>query len=130
SSIESGVRNGTDFAIENVDDDRVLLVRTAGSDPGAVTWHCAAWYFSESAGTIRHARSASDTVPVAVPGSEPLGWTLLASGIEAVETSEVFSFDGSTLTIEFQGTSESMQPVFIKSSSALRAGAQEKASCF
>lgn len=130
SSIESGVRNGTDFAVENVGDDRVLLVRTAGSDPGAVTWHCAAWYFSESTGTIRYTRSSSDSAPVVVPGSEPVDWTLLASGIEAVETREVFSFDGATLTIEFQGTSESMQPVLVKSSSALRAGAQEKASCF
>ncbi|HRN28265.1 MAG TPA: hypothetical protein PK781_02015 [Terrimesophilobacter sp.] len=130
SSIESGVRNGTAVAVEHEGDDRVVLVRTAGSDPATVTWHCAAWYFSESAGTIRYSQSASDASPITVPSSEPLDWALLASGVEAVESNEVFSFSGGTLTIEFQGTSDSMQPVLIKSSSVVRAGTWESASCF
>lgn len=130
TAIESGVRNGTAIDLETVGDDRVLLARTAGSDPGSVTWHCAAWYFSESAGTIRYSRSASDSSPIPIPTAEPQDWALLASGIETVESNEVFSFSGGTLNIEFQGTTDSMQPVLIKSSSVVRAGAWERASCF
>lgn len=131
TSLESGVRNATAAKVETVDGtDKVLLARTAGNDPDTVTWHCAAWYFSASAGTIRHTAMSSDSTPVAIPTEEPQDWALLTGGIEAVGSSEVFSFSGKTLTIEFQGTSDSMSPVLIKSSSVVRAGAWESASCF
>lgn len=130
TSIESGVRNATAVELIPVGSDQVLMARTAGADPSSVEWVCQAWYYSSGSGTIRMTTSASDATPVAMPTSEPASWALLASNIIAPTSGVIFTNSGNSVTIYFQATATNSEPVDIRSSSVLRAGPLESASCF
>lgn len=131
TSVEAGVRNATDAKLTDIGADQLLVVRTVGSDPNAVSWKCMAWYFSASAGTLRTTTTASDAVAVGVPASEPTTWTLLASGIAAPGSGAIFTHSGNSVTLYFVATTHDSGPLDIRSSSVLRAGATELSqSCF
>lgn len=130
TAIEAGVRNSTAVQLTDIGDDQLLVARTAGTDPATLSWRCEAWYFSKSAGTIRTTATTSDSAPITVPASEPTSWTLLASNIEPPASGVTFTHSGNSVTIYFQGITADAQPVDIRSSSVVRAGAWESASCF
>lgn len=130
TSIETGVRNSTAVNLASVGSDQLLVARTAGTDPNSIAWRCQAWYFSAATGTIRTTSSASDSAPIVTPSSEPTTWALLASNIVAPTSGVIFTNSGNSVTIYFQATTEDSPPVDIRSSSVVRAGAWESASCF
>lgn len=130
TSIEYGVRNATGARLTSVGSDQLLQVRTAGADPDNVTWRCESWYFSNSAGTIRWSSTASDTVAVASPTSEPTSWGLLASNIEPTSGTGIFTRSGNSIMMNFHGTTEDSAPVVINTSVVLRTAFLESASCF
>lgn len=130
-SIVSGVRNGTARELTSVGDDQLLKIRTAGGNPGTVTWHCAAWYYSPSSGTIRTTRTADDSTGVATPTSEPLTWTLIAEGVTTADPSgEIFTATTDGVRLNFTAEAGEGAMVVIDSSATLRAGGTESASCF
>lgn len=129
TSIETGVRNSSAVNLSSVGSDQLLVARTAGTG-ATVAWRCQAWYYSAASGTIRTTSSASDAAPIAAPTAEPTTWTLLASNIDAPTSGVIFTNSGNSVTIYFQATTDDSEPVDIRSSSVVRAGAWESASCF
>src|SRR5690606_34406807 len=124
-------RNATDAKLTDIGADQLLVVRTVGSDPNAVSWKCMAWYFSASAGTLRTTTTASDAVAVGVPASEPTTWTLLASGIAAPGSGAIFCPVVNRVSVYVVATTHGSGPLDISSSSGLWAGAIELSqSCF
>lgn len=128
--IEAGVRNATAVSLVSVGSDQMLIARTAGATPASVTWQCQAWYFSASSGTIRMTTSSSDAVAIGVPAAEPTTWALLATNIVAPASGVIFTNSGNSVTIYFQAVTDDAEPVDIRSSSVVRAGMWESASCF
>lgn len=130
-SIVAGVRNGTARELTSVGDDQLLRIRTAGGNPGTVTWHCAAWYYSPSTGTIRTTRTVDDTVGVPSPTAEPLDWALIAEGVTTTDPSgEIFTATADGVRLNFTAEAGQGATVVIDSSATLRAGGTEGASCF
>ena len=130
TSIETGVRNSSAVELTAIGSDQLLVARTAGTTPGSIAWRCQAWYYSAAAGTIRSTTSSSDSAPISVPTGEPTAWSLLTSNIVAPTSGAIFTNSGNSVTIYFQATTDDSEPVDIRSSSVVRAGAWESASCF
>lgn len=130
-SIVAGVRNGTAVQVTPVGDDQLVRTRTAGGNPGTLTWHCVGWYFSASSGTIRSIRTDSDATPIVTPTAEPTDWTVLTRGISASDASgDIFSIISGGLRIRFNADTGQSTTLPIDSSATTRAGELESASCF
>ena len=128
-SVATGIRNSSDFRLTVPSGtDQLLVSRKAGSD-GALTWGCAAWYYSAAGGgSIRYKYSAATIV--APTAAELASWTLLNEGVTPVTGSTVFTATGSMLNVSFNGTTPGRPPVRIASSALSRAGASGSLTCF
>lgn len=128
-SIESGIRNSSDFSLTStVGDDQMIVARVASND-ATLTWSCVAWYYSATEGSLRMLRSDA---AIAAPTSAQLAsWALLANGVEPISGSAIFSTTaGRRLVIAFNGLAGDHPPVAITTSAFGRAGATGSVSCF
>jgi type II secretory pathway pseudopilin PulG len=128
-SIDSSIRNSSDFQLTVPSGtDQLLIARTA-STSGSLTWSCVAWYYSASGtGSIRVWRSSTAILP---PTSTGLAsWTLLAEGITPLTGTTVFSATPKQVTVSFKARAGNQAPVGITSAAVSRAGASGSLSCF
>ena len=128
-SIEKGIRNSSDFLLTSpAGNDQFLVARTALSGP-ALTWACAAWYYSaDGDGSIRYTTSGS---VITAPDAATLAtWTLLDNGIKPASGTTIFSSNGEQLFIAFHSTAGDHPPVAISSSVRSRAGALGSPACY
>lgn len=129
-SVEKGIRNSSDFFLNPVGSDQLLIARTAMGG-ATLTWKCAAWYYSAAGeGSIRY--TISDAA-IAAPDPATLAtWTLLDEGIEPIApATTIFSLSGSDqLSIAFHGLAGDQPPVAISSSAHSRAGATGSPACY
>ena len=128
-SIESGIRNSSDFSLTSpVGDDQMIVARIASND-ATLTWSCVAWYYSATDGSLRMSRSST---AIAAPTSAQLAtWALLVDGVQPISGSEIFTTTaGRRLVIAFNGLAGDHPPVAITTSAFGRAGATGSVSCF
>ncbi len=132
-SIDSAVRNGSEFQITTLPStDQLLRVRTLDGSTGAA-WTCSAWYFASS-GSIRMTTAAEDVV-IAVPTATQLAdWTLLVDGIRPSSGTAIFSTDptyDTVLAVDFttEGEDEG-NAARIKFTTPLMPESTEEGSCF
>lgn len=128
-SIDSSIRNSSDFQLTSPSGtDQLLIARTA-STSGPLTWSCVGWYYSASgSGSIRSWRS---TAAILAPTpTELASWTLLAGGIEPLSGNTVFTATPKRLTVSFKAGAVDQVPVGITSAAVSRAGASGSLSCF
>ncbi len=128
-SIESGIRNSSDFSLTSPSGtDQMIVARVASSD-ATLTWSCAAWYYSATDGSLRMSRSGT---AIAAPTTAQLAsWTLLVDGVQPITGTEIFTTTaGRRLVIAFIGLAGDQPPVSITTSAFSRAGATGSVSCF
>ena len=128
-SIESGVRNSTAFALSAPNGtDQLLRVRVPRGATGSITWVCAAWYYSASGDALRYRES---TGAIAAPTPTALAnWTLLASEVQPVSGSTVFTATGDRLTLAFTADAGTSSPAQASSIAVRRANDWVSAPCF
>jgi hypothetical protein len=136
-SVESGLRNSSAFEIQAVNSgaDQMLVARVVRGSTAAITWKCAAWYFSRSLGTVRYtevAPAASGTATIAAPSAAALaGWTLLSDRVTPTSGTTIFSGSQPTLSIAFTTVGGAGKPpVAVSSSASSRAEVWESGTCF
>lgn len=135
-TIASGVRNSRAFLVQDTgllgSGDEVLIATTAGTgDP--VSWHCRAWYFSESEGSIRYMRMVAPDTPVPLPEDQDdltENWTLLAADVRTIDTGVVFGNVGRQVTTQFETFANDNTATIIRSSALSRAGQWKSEPCF
>ncbi|RZU64112.1 pilin/secretion family protein with methylation motif [Microterricola gilva] len=128
-SIETGIRNSSDFSLSTpIGNDQLLVARVASND-ATLTWSCVAWYYSASGRSLRMTRSAT---AIAAPTAAQLSsWTLLVDGVSPISGNSVFATTtGRRLTIAFNGLAGDHPPVAITTSAFGRAGATGSVSCY
>ena len=128
-SIETNVRNSTDFLLTNPSGtDQFLVARTTRRD-ATLSWQCVAWYYSASGtGSIRFKQS-SGAILAPTP-TELQAWTLVQQGIAPSTGAAVFTTSGQSLTLNFNSLVGDRPPVVISSSATSRAGASGNLTCF
>lgn len=112
TSIETGVRNSSNFALTNlVGGDQIVVARTAGSESN-VEWRCSAWYYSASDGVIR---TTSGTTAIGSPSATQLAtWSILVGDIEPRSGSTIFLKSGGELVVAFDALVDEAQPLAIE----------------
>lgn len=111
TSIETGVRNSSNFRLTNIGSDQLLVARTAGSG-ATLTWRCAAWYYSASERSIR---TTSSTAAIGIPTATALqDWTLLVDEVDPRNGTAVFVKSGTELVVSFDADVERADPVDIE----------------
>ncbi|HEV7564859.1 MAG TPA: hypothetical protein VGO31_02745 [Microbacteriaceae bacterium] len=130
SSVESGIRNSSDFQLTTpAGTDQLLIARTAKGG-ATLTWMCAAWYYSAT-GTGSIYYTTSPTAIPALPTATDLShWTLLDRGVSPISGTGIFVATAEQLTITFKGLAGTHSPVNITSSSFSRAGATGVPACY
>ncbi len=135
-SVSNGIRNSRAFLVRDTallgSGDELLLATTAGSgDP--VSWHCRAWYFSESEGSIRYMRMIAPDTPVPLPTDQDelvSTWTLLAEDVRTTDSGVIFGSVGLKVSTEFETFANDNTATIIRSSALSRAGQWESEPCF
>jgi Tfp pilus assembly protein PilW len=103
NSIESGIRNSSDFQLTAVGSDQLLVARTAGSGT-TLSWACTAWYYSAAGdGEIRSMRTTGAAID-APTSAELADWTLVLEGVVPSSGSTIFSVSGPQLAVSFEAT--------------------------
>lgn len=127
TTVETGIRNSTAFALTTEPNgNQFLVARSAGSGANP-SWQCIAWYYSVD-GAIRYHRSES---AITAPSSGELtSWTLLGTGLLPTQGSTIFSGSGRILNLDFQESSPETPTVTIATSVSSQAGPVESAPCF
>lgn len=127
-SVVTGIRNSSDFLLsEPVAGDQLLVARRATSG-ATIEWTCAAWYYSAADSSVRFTSSNLAIVPPTA--AELATWTLLASDVEPVAGTTVFSALNERLSISILALDGAYRPIDITSSATSRAGASGSLSCF
>lgn len=128
-SVETGIRNSSDFRLTLPNGDDQMVVARVIENGSTVTWSCVAWYYSAAGdGSIRYTRSSGEILaPLA---SDLLTWTLLDEGIRPVTGTTIFSAAGGQLMFSFQASAGSRAPTIFSSSAFSRAGASGSLTCF
>ncbi|TFC13976.1 hypothetical protein E3O19_11600 [Cryobacterium algoritolerans] len=129
-SIDSSIRNSSDFQLTNPSGtDQLLITRTASTAAGPITWSCMAWYYSAAGkGSIRSLRSTTTIVP---PTAAALAtWTLLDDGVSPLSGTAIFSTTSNQVTVSFKGASANQTPIGITSAAVSRAGASGSPACY
>ena len=128
-SIETNVRNSTDFLLSTpAGTDQFLVARTVNRD-STLSWQCVAWYYSAAGtGSIHFTQSSGAILAPTV--SELQAWTLVQEGITPVSGTSIFSASGQQLTVNFTSLAGDHPPVVISSSATSRAGASGNLTCF
>ncbi|MGO4691321.1 PilW family protein [Glaciibacter sp. 2TAF33] len=129
-SIDSSIRNSSDFQLTNPSGtDQLLITRTASTVAGPVTWSCMAWYYSSSgAGSIRSMRSSTTILPPTA--TELATWTLLDDGVTPLTGTAIFSATPKQITVSFKSASPNQTPIGITSAAVSRAGASGSPACY
>lgn len=128
-SIETNVRNSTDFLLTNpMGTDQFLVARTAKRD-SELSWQCVAWYYSAAGTGSIHFMQSSLAILAPLP-EELATWTLVQEGITPVSGAAIFTTSGQQLTVDFNSLADDHPPVVISSSATSRAGASGNLSCF
>jgi len=128
-SVETNVRNASDFRLTiPTGTDQLLVARTAQRD-ATLAWNCIAWYYSASgSGSIYFKQSGA---AILTPSAGDLAtWVLLDEGLSPASGTGIFSTAGQQLTVSFKGLAGNHPPVIITSSATSRAGASGSLSCF
>lgn len=128
-SIDSSIRNSSDFQLTSpTGTDQLLIARTASSS-GDLTWSCVAWYYSAAGqGSIRSMRSSTIILP---PTADQLAtWTLLDEGVRPLTGSGIFSVTDKQVTVSFKSASPGQTPIGITSAAVSRAGASGSPACY
>lgn len=128
-SIETNVRNSTDFLLTApTGTDQFLVARTATRD-ATLSWQCVAWYYSAAGtGSIRFTQSS--TAILQPTPSELQTWTLVQEGITPTSGTSIFTTNAQQLAVNFNSLVGDHPPVVISSSATSRAGASGNLTCF
>ena len=112
TSIETGVRNSSNFAVTPLSGgDQLIVARTAGS-ASTVSWRCVAWHYSVADKVIR---TTSGTTAIGTPSAAQLaGWTVLVGDIEPRSGTGVFLKSGDELVVAFDAIVDDAQPLAIE----------------
>ena len=129
-SIDTGVRNSSDFRLTNPQgDDQLLVARTAQSG-AMIAWVCSAWYYSAADGSIRYTVSGT-AIPAAPTSSDIAGWTLLDSGVTPASGSGIFGVSGEQLSVSFDDVPAGQSsPQTLTTSVFSRAGSTGSPQCY
>ncbi|GAA3731558.1 hypothetical protein GCM10022239_05200 [Leifsonia bigeumensis] len=128
-SVVTGIRNSSDFRLTSpVDDDQLLVARTASFDD-TVDWRCLAWYYSPTGeGAVWFTSSSTAIAP---PTTADLSsWTLLTKGVQPASGTGIFSALNERLSLSILGLDGLTLPIDIRSSATSRAGASGSLACF
>ena len=130
-SVESGIRNSSDFQLTTpVGTDQLLVARTAQGG-ATLTWTCAAWYYSAAGVGNIYYTTSSTAIPADPTATDLAGWTLLDTGISPLSGTDIFTETGTQqLSLGFNATAGSNPPVAITSSAVSRAGATGVPACY
>jgi type II secretory pathway pseudopilin PulG len=127
TNVEKSIRNSSAFQVQAVGADQFLVAKVAGS-ASALTWSCAAWYFSAADSTLRTMISSS---AIALPTvAAQRSWTLLSGGLIPSGGTTVFLAGGSRLTITFQVDAGKGPDIVFRSSIASQTGQTGSAPCY
>lgn len=129
-SIDSSIRNSSDFQLSNPGGtDQLLVTRTASTAAGPITWSCMAWYYSASGtGSIRSMRSTTTIISPSAIGLAT--WTLLADGVKPLTGTAVFTATAKQVTVSFKSAGPNQTPIGITSAAVSRAGASGSPACY
>ena len=128
-SIETNVRNSTDFLLTTPSGtDQFLVARTAKRD-ATLSWQCVAWYYSAAGGGSIHFKRSHAAI-LAPTSTELQSWTLVQQGMKPVSGTTIFSTSGQKLAMSFTSIVGDHPPVVISSSATSRAGASGNLTCF
>ena len=118
-SILRGVRSASAMELLQPATDvwvlRLMIVDEFTED--AAVAHCEAWYLG--GGEVRTTRSAAE-IPVPSTSAAVGGWTLLTTGVTAMDGRPMASLSDRSLQLEFQVTEGQGTPVLIKSTAVSR----------
>ncbi|KFF58464.1 hypothetical protein JF66_18380 [Cryobacterium sp. MLB-32] len=128
-SIETNVRNSSDFLLTTpAGTDQLLVARTAKREV-TLSWQCVAWYYSAAnGGSIRFTQS--NAAILAPTPSQLSTWTVVQQGMAPVSGAAIFSTTGQKLAVNFMSKVGDHPPVVISSSATSRAGASGNLTCF
>lgn len=129
-SIDSSIRNSSDFQLTNPSGtDQLLITRMASTAAGPITWSCMAWYYSAAGtGSIRSMRSITTILPPTAAGLAT--WTLLADGVSPLSGTSIFTATAKQVTVKFKSASANQTPIGITSAAVSRAGASGSPACY
>ena len=130
STIESRIRNASEFRLSAAGPDQLLVARSANAG-STLTWSCHAWYYSPANGGSLRTTTTPAGTRIAAPNAAQLAtWTLLAQGITPRSGTGIFSASGKQLTISFNATAQNNQPVAIQTTTAILTGVTETLTCY
>lgn len=130
-SVSTGIRNSSVFKLETVNgSDQLLRARVVDANG---VWTCTAWYYSNSANTVRYNQNTGLLAPAGYSATALANWTLLASNVVpaagAAATAPIFSQAASQVTINFRVLAGDNPPATINTS-ANRRITQGSTQCF
>jgi Tfp pilus assembly protein PilW len=132
-SIDSAVRNGSEYQITASASGQLLVVRSADTD-ATMGWFCEAWYYtSTDGGSIRSTRTPDGTAIGMPTAAELATWSLLVSGVTTTAGTGIFAPDpdvDTVVRVEFETTTEGDDSTTIQFSTPLMPGAEGADTCF
>lgn len=130
TSIETGIRNSSDFRLTSPQGtDQLLVARTAES-ASAIVWVCSAWYYSTTDQSIRFVTSPT-AIPAAPTATDLASWTTLDTSVTPSSGTGIFTVSGEEVDFAFNGAvSGQSVPQSISSSAFSRAGSTGSPQCY
>jgi Tfp pilus assembly protein PilW len=132
-SIDSAVRNGSEYQITDSTDGQLLVVRSADAD-ATMGWFCQAWYYSSAdGGSIRTTRTPDGAAIVMPTTAELATWSLLVSGVTTTAGTGIFAPDAgidTVVSVQFETTADGDDSTTIQFSTPLMPGAEGADTCF
>ena len=132
-SIDSAVRNGSEYQITNSASGQLLVVRSADMD-ATMGWYCQAWYYSSADGGSIRSTTTSDGIAIAMPTTAELEtWSLLVSGVTSTAGTGIFAPDpdiDTVVSVQFETTADGNDSTTIQFSTPLMPGAEGAGTCF
>ena len=133
-SIDSAVRNGSEYQLTDDAAGQLLVVRTADADADDLGWFCQAWYYTSAEGGSIRTTTTADGTAIGMPtATELANWTLLVSGVTSTAGSGIFASDpdiDTVVRVEFDTTADGDDSTTIQFSTPLMPGAEGADTCF
>jgi Tfp pilus assembly protein PilW len=133
-SIDSAVRNGSEYQITDDGGGQLLVVRSADADADDLGWFCQAWYYTPAHGGSIRSTTTSDGIAIAMPTTAELEtWSLLVSGVTSTAGTGIFATDpgiDTVVSIQFETTADGDDSTTIQFSTPLMPGAEGAGTCF
>jgi len=107
-SIATGVRNSSAFLVTTSGSDQILQARIAQGSGTALTYVCAAWYYSSSNDTIRYRQSTAALGTITA--SSTTSWLLVTDGVEPTTGTGIFVGAKPDLSVSFTATAGDNPP--------------------